>query len=144
MRMKFGACKTTKDEVAKKPHPDFLGIKLAETLAKEEACFNFYVQVNREPNKNDVEKPMSTWEERKSPYILVGRLLLPKQNDIRSEKRQEFCENISFNPWRSHPANRPLGKMNRVRLQVYSQQAQFRQQHNNANDPLPRSFSDVP
>ncbi len=144
MRMKIASCKANKDAKPKKPHADFLGHKLAEYLAKNEGCFDFYLQVNNDPKKNKVEKAMSAWKTDKSPYVWVGKITVPVQADVRSEKRQEFCENVSFNPWRAPEENRPLGAVNRIRLEVYTRQAEFRHDHNKVADPLPQSFNDIP
>jgi len=32
----------------------------------------------------------------------------------------KFCENLSFDPWHTLPEQRPLGAINRIRLQVHS------------------------
>ena len=52
----------------------------------------------------------------------------------------QFCENLSFNPWRTLPEHRPLGSINRARLQVYPAISRFRHRKNNAppwREPTP-------
>jgi len=144
MRMAFKSCKVGKDEMPKKPMPNFLGERLAEYLAKEEGCFEFYVQPNEDLAKNPVEEPMQLWDEKKSPLIYVGKLTVDRQSGVRSEARQTLCENITFNPWRAPLSNRPLGAMNRVRLEVYVEQSQFRLDHSGAKPARPQSLKDVP
>lgn len=140
MKFKFKSCKDKKDEAPAKPSPDFLGERMEASLKEKERCFVFYVQPNMEPAKNNVEDSMKHWEEKGSPFVEVGILNIPRQSGVRTEERQSFCENITFNPWRSHVENRPMGAVNRVRLEVYSKQSQMRHDHNRETDPRPTKF----
>ena len=42
----------------------------------------------------------------------------------------QHCENLSFNPWHSLPAHRPLGGINRARKVVYPALSKLRHERN--------------
>ncbi len=121
--MKFGVRSCTPAEkrarLPEHPSPDFLREQLVAALARDEACFEFLVQVQTDPKLMPIEDPTAEWPESASPYVKVGKLRIPKQTGIDSKEQQAFCENLSFNPWRTLPETRPLGAVNRVRLQAY-------------------------
>jgi hypothetical protein len=133
MKMKFVSCKQTRDSIPKNPGENFLGEKLASYLAREEGCYDFYVQPNQEPKKNYIEDAMIEWDSQKSPFIKVGRMTIKKQTGFRKKERMKACEGMSFNPWRAPVENRPLGGVNRIRLKVYLDQFKLRQEYNRKN-----------
>lgn len=130
MKMKMVSCKKIKDEFPINPTPNFLGERLEKTLEKEEGCFSFYIQPNMDTEKNDIENALLFWNEKKSPMINVGTLRVNKQTGFRSAEKMKECEDMSFNPWRAPEVNRPLGGVNRIRLEVYLNQAKLRADHN--------------
>jgi catalase len=141
MKMKFETCKKTKAKVPRKNASDnFLGERLKSYLDKNETCFDFYVQPNRDKKRNDIENSQDKWSAGRSPYIKVGRLEVPKQSSKSIADRSETCENMSFNPWRAPAENRPLGGVNRIRLEVYVKQAKMRQNFNGVTYPGPSQF----
>ncbi len=130
MKMQFKPCSSQKIKRSKEAGDNFLGEVLEKSLAAGEQCFNFFVQPNKNSKKNKLENAMVRWSERKSPLIKVGQLILPQQTGFRSAAAMETCENMTFNPWRAPQANRPMGGVNRVRLEVYLNQAQMRRVYN--------------
>jgi len=47
-----------------------------------------------------------------------------------SEAQMDFGENLSFTPWHCLPDHRPLGNINRVRMEIYRNLSMFRHAHN--------------
>lgn len=137
MKMKFKSCKTHKDSLDKKRGNNYLSQHLMTYLDKNESCFDFYVQPNKDKKKNKIENAQLRWNSKKSPFIKVGRLYIPQQSKESILARNNSCENASFNPWRAPIANRPLGGVNRIRLEVYVKQAKMRQEHNGVIYPGP-------
>ncbi len=137
MKMKFKSCKSKKDTFDKKRGDNYLSEKLMTYLDGSDSCFEFYVQPNKDPKRNDIENAQKHWSSKKSPFIKVGKLYIPKQSKESIQARNETCENSSFNPWRAPVANRPLGGVNRIRLEVYVKQAKMRQEHNGVIYPGP-------
>lgn len=134
MKMKFATCKKVKDKQPKDTSDEnFLSTKLKQSLSQGEQCFDFMVQINRDPKRNDIEDAIDAWNEKRSPYVKVGRLVLDQQSDFLSAENKAACEKMTFNPWRAPKANRPLGGVNRVRLEVYLRQFNMRSEYNAKN-----------
>lgn len=138
MKMKFKTCKTQKDKLEKERGENYLSLKLMKHLDKKESCFDFYVQPNRQKRKNSIENAQLVWDSKISPFVKVGRLVIPRQSMASIKKRNDECENTSFNPWRAPLENRPLGGVNRIRLEVYVKQAKMRQDYNGLDYPGPQ------
>jgi hypothetical protein len=129
-----------------KPAPNFLRERLKEDLARGPASFDFMVQFQTDPVKMPVEDPMVAWDPKLSPYRKVATLTLLAQT-FDAPPQMEFCENLSFNPWRTLPEHRPLGGINRARLRVYPAISSFRHRKNNAppwREPTPENPSFAP
>jgi catalase len=122
MKFKARPCETNNlnDEIpADSASPNYLRERLVSTLQSKQVCYEFLVQPNMDPNSNLIEDPTIAWDESVSPYIKVATLVIPQQTEIDSEAHLNFCENLSFNPWHTLPDTRPLGQINRMRLEIY-------------------------
>jgi len=117
-----------------KPASNFLRERLKEDLARQSAAFDFMVQLQTDPIRMPIENPMVAWNSDLSPYRKVATLRLPVQA-FDSPAQVQFCETLSFNPWRTLPEHRPLGGINRARLRVYAAISRFR---HHKNDVVPR------
>ncbi len=106
---------------------NFLKENLKEYFSKNDACFDFLIQIQKDPNKMPIEDSTIAWDESISPFVKIATVQIPKQA-FDSEKQMNFCENLSFTPWHSLPEHRPIGGMNRVRKEVY--EAISEQRHN--------------
>lgn len=98
----------------------------------KDIVFDFLVQVRdaadlAERIDTDIENACFEWDEAKYPYVSVATITIPQQ-DINSEERRTFCENLRYSPWQGITEHRPLGGINRLRLGVYRESAMFRQQ----------------
>ncbi|MBW8875635.1 MAG: catalase family protein [Acidobacteria bacterium] len=121
---------------------NFLRERLREDLGRQPAAFDFMVQFQTDPVKMPIENPMVAWDPQLSPYRKVATLRLPVQT-FDSPAQMQFCENLSFNPWRTLPQHRPLGGINRARLRVYPAIARFRHEKNDVvfREPTPQDPS---
>ena len=123
------------------PSQNFLGERLAETLEKQGTCFEFQAQLQN-PNANmPVEDPTVEWNENQSRYTTIAKIHIPVQQNIRSPEMMRFCENLSFNPWRTLSQQRPLGAINRVRLSTYKHISEKRHLYNNLPLIEPTNFN---
>ncbi|HEV2762014.1 MAG TPA: catalase family protein [Pyrinomonadaceae bacterium] len=116
---------------------NYLRERLIEDLAAGEAHFDFFVQFQTDAWKMPIEKPIIPWDEKLSPYRKVASVRVLKQQ-CDTPARNSFCENISFNAWRTLPEHRPLGGINRARRTVYQALSQFRHRRNSAPAHEPR------
>lgn len=112
--------------------PDYLRLNMAESLDPEKgtaACLRFLVQRRTEPAAMPVEDSRVPWDEGISPFVPVATIRIPPQS-FGGDKAERFCENLSFTPWHSLPAHRPLGGINRTRKAVYEAVSAFRHEAN--------------
>ena len=144
MRFGFVSNKKKKDKKPFHGKDKFLADRLALSVADSEQSFDMVVQIYRGDDKNAVEQPLVEWKERTSPYIKVGTLTINKQKGVQTHERAVYCEDISINPWRAHPENRPMGSINRVRFEVYTESAEFRHKENNTIEEKPVRIEDMP
>jgi hypothetical protein len=124
------------------PTPNFLRERLKEDLGRQPAAFDFMVQLQTDPVRMPIENPMKAWDPNLSPYRKVATLRLPVQV-FDSPAQVQYCETLSFSPWRTLPEHRPLGGINRARLRVYPAIARFRHEKNNVvfREPKPQDPS---
>ena len=95
---------------------DYLRIDLAAKLAAKEVCFGLYLQPL--PKSADQEELRSLVEDTRMDFgtneVRVGLIRVPVQQ-IDTPSKQQYCENLSFNPWQAGVEHQPLGGMNRAR-----------------------------
>jgi hypothetical protein len=120
------------------PSPDQLREALRRNLQTRDATFDFFVQSQVDPVRTPIEDPTHVWDEGLAPNQKVATILIPCQT-FESDEQMEFCQNLSFNPWRSLPDHKPLGGINRVRKSVYVNLSDMRHELNNAThrEPTP-------
>jgi hypothetical protein len=100
------------------------------TRQKIPVRFDFYIQEQTDPQKTPVENPTIAWNSR--PIKLATITIYPQKFD--SKQQMEFCENLSFTPWRGLDEHRPLGGINRARKSIYEQSRELRHQTNKVED----------
>lgn len=94
--------------------PDYLRKDL-EDAARAGLCMRLLVQFQSDPERTPVENASRAWSEADSPFVTVGRVVLPPQ----SPKPTSECDALSFTPWHAGPAHKPMGHINRARRFVY-------------------------
>ncbi len=105
---------------------DYLRINLQQTLNSNEASFDFFVQFQTNADTMPIEDPTVKWT---SEFQKVGTLKIFAQS-FDSNEQMEFGDNLSFNPWHSLPAHRPLGGFNRARKVAYETMSKYRHEKN--------------
>ena len=107
--------------------PDYLSQALSRELKKQEAVFDFKVQLQTDAEKMPVEDVSIEWDENVSSPIAVATLHIAQQRvdgsstlavDASSALAAQ-AESMSFNPWHALAEHRPMGGMNRLRRKVY-------------------------
>ncbi len=107
--------------------PNYLRENLARQIAESDACFDFYVQLDRNPEETPVDRATIPW---KTPFVHAARLTIPKGQDINAPERLTRCETLSYNGWHSLPEHEPLGSINAARKIVYKRSADRRRSTN--------------
>jgi len=113
--------------------PDFLRLKMKETLSKNEISYDFCIQFQTDAEKMPIEDPTVEWN---SPFQKVATIRIPAQFFDTPEQR-EFGENLSFNVWHSLSEHRPIGNFNRSRKIIYQKMSAFRHQQNAIREAEP-------
>lgn len=119
---------------------NFLRAAMVQHLTTEEkpAAFEFCVQQQTDPPSMPVEDPTIEWN---SPWIPVAGLKIAPQTFDTAE-RESFAEYLTFTPWHSLPAHRPLGGISRARKAVYAMSSQLR--HEAAGQPQSEPSAGTP
>jgi hypothetical protein len=115
----------------------YLTDNMEKHLAEAEASFDFMIQVQRDPGRMPVEDAGVEWSEEESPFIKVATLRIPPQA-FRTREREELAEELSFSPAHSLSEHRPIGGLNRARVEIYRSLSRFRHQQNNKDLIEPR------
>ena len=121
---------------------DRLREALAAYLGRQEAWFDFLVQVQTDPEAMPVEDATVVWDEAKSPPTKVATLRIPVQQ-FDTPAVREFDENLSFTPWHALETHRPLGGINRCRKRVYDAISEERHRANHVPRREP-TLDDLP
>ncbi|HWF24098.1 MAG TPA: hypothetical protein VG275_01525 [Solirubrobacteraceae bacterium] len=122
---------------------NYLREAMARTLAAGERAIDFMVQVPTDAHRMPVEDATVKWPEHLSAYVPVAELRLPRQR-FDSPEQLAFADNLSFNPWHSLAAHRPLGNQNRARKRMYQELARLRQAMNQAPHIEPTGAEQFP
>ena len=110
-------CETSSTPATNISHEDdnFLRTDLVTRAAAGDHCFAFYLQpvpdVDLESKRTLVEDSRLRFA---TEPVRVATIRIPQQ-DIASDNKAKYCENMSFNPWQAQAEHQPLGSMNRAR-----------------------------
>jgi hypothetical protein len=123
--VKYSLVPTSRHKSRRKANPgeDYLADAMQAHLARHVASFDFCVQLRRDDMP--IEDAAVRWDERRSPFVKVATLLIPKQS-FRNPARKAMAETLSFSPGTAKPAHAPLGGLNRARVKIYKALSQFR------------------
>ncbi|NNC98809.1 MAG: catalase [Gammaproteobacteria bacterium] len=120
--------------------PDYLAENIANQLQGDgRGCLDFFIQKQVDAKAMPVENALVAWDQKKSPFIKIGRIEIPAQV-FTSEAQKDFCENMSFNPWHSLVAHKPLGGINRARKTVMKDISDERLRQNNVERTEPTGY----
>ncbi len=112
---------------------NYLRQNMQEHLDRDDACFDFMIQLRKRAAEMPVEDPTIEWSEKASPFITVAKITIPAQQ-FNTPEQQKFCEDLAFSPWHAIPEHEPLGGINRVRQTVYEVSSRIRQELNRASE----------
>ncbi len=111
---------------------------LAATLKENQLEFDFCIQFQTDAEKMPIEDPTVIWD---SEFIKLATIKIPTQIFDTAE-RNEFGDDLTFNPWHCLLEHQPLGSFNRVRRMIYEEMYEFRLKHNNVADNEPTAGPD--
>ncbi len=109
--------------------PDYLRHKVERELQRREMTMKVCVQFQL-PDES-IEDTTIEW---KGEPVQVARLIFPRQPDLIVPR--DSGERLSFDPWRTIEAHRPLGWIGLARRAAYLADSQWRTRHNDQlSDP---------
>jgi hypothetical protein len=114
--------------------PHRLRSALSRSLSHAPACFAFLIQLQDPTKSMPIEDTTIEWRESDSPFLHAATLIIPRQ-EIDTAVTNQFCENLSFDPWHGVQDHYPVGAMNRARRAVYEAVAKFRHDRNGKEFP---------
>jgi hypothetical protein len=127
------------------PSDDYLREAMVATLAHTHVDFDIVVQRQTDARRMPIEDDGVEWPESLSPFVPVATLHVPAQR-FDSDRQLAFADNLSYNPWHSLAAHRPLGSQNRARRVIYAELSALRQRMNGTPHVEPtgdESFDDA-
>lgn len=100
---------------------NYLKDRLKEALQTDEQVFGFYVSIQGSLKDHPVEDPTAAWKGARQ--VKVAELRIPKVEDFDTAWAElwEQGEKAGYNIWNVTPDHRPLGAINRVRREVYTE-----------------------
>lgn len=130
-------CTKSKASSTEQPSDNDLHDQLKQQLRGGSGCFEFMLQFQTNAQNMPIEDPSVAWDEFLAPFEPVALLTIEAQS-FDSDEQIEFCENLSYNPWRALAEHRPLGGINRARREIYAALARRRHSHNGDPGVEPR------
>jgi hypothetical protein len=117
---------------------------VVEFFRQQSAEYELRVQLCTNLEKMPIEDASVQWSEQDSPYLPVAKITIPAQEAYSPARRVYVDEVLSFNAWHCIAEHRPLGSIQRVRMQVYEASSRYRHQMNQQPQAEPHSIEEMP
>ena len=134
----------TGSKVETADRPDALREVISEVLVEQDSVWELRVQLCTDLETMPIEDSSIVWDEKQSPYVVVGRLTVPAQPGWEHGLSEQQEQAVAYSPWHGLAAHQPLGGVNRARKPTYENSVQFRGERNGCPVHELRALSDVP
>lgn len=129
------------DSSSKEQHSEWLRSYFQE----HDAEFDFRVQLCQDLGKQSVEDTSMEWDESQFPYETVGKMVLPKGQDVfDSERRAFWDDHMKLNVWYGLDSHQPLGSVNRLRKRLYQNSVKKREAINAVKTQVVSDVGEIP
>ncbi len=125
-------------------NPSALRDLVVEFFRTQSAEYELRVQLCTNLETMPIEDAAVQWSEQESPYQAIAKLTIPVQEAYSPARRVYVDEVLSFNAWHCIAEHRPLGSIQRVRMQVYEASSRYRHQMNQQPKVEPRRIEEMP
>lgn len=117
---------------------------VVDFLKSNSVDYELCAQLCKDKDKMPIEDASVLWSEEESPYVRVAKITYPAQ-DAYTKARMDYGDDVlEFNSWRAIDAHRPLGSINRLKLDVYRASSKFRHEKNGVARAEPSVATDIP
>lgn len=118
---------------------------LHEYFQKNDAEYDFRIQLCRDLEKQPVEDTSVQWNEEQAPFETVAKIIIPAGQDPMEPQRRAFWDDkVKLNVWYGLKAFQPLGSVNRLRKKVYQHSSAERQKVNATKIDEVASINQIP
>jgi hypothetical protein len=124
--------------------PDALRDDVLAHFARSGGVWEVRVQLCTDLEAMPIEDASVVWPEDRSPYVTVARITALPQVSWSPARSAAVDDGLSFTPWHSLAAHRPLGSVMRVRRAVYEASARFRALANKTPVQEPSRLDSLP
>ncbi len=131
-------------KVVKTDNPSVLRDLVVEFFRENAAEYEMRVQLCTNLETMPIEDAAVRWSETESPYQAIAKITIPPQEAFSPARRVYVDEVLSFNAWHCIEEHRPLGSIQRVRMQAYDFSSRFRHEMNQQPRVEPRSIEEMP
>lgn len=132
-------------KITEKSDAEQHSIWLREYFEQHDAEFDFRIQLCQDLGEQNVEDCSKAWDEEKFPFETVGKVVLPKGQDVFEAKRRAFWDDhMKLNVWYGLEAHKPLGSVNRLRKRLYQASSKRRADINATEVQLVGSVDEIP
>ena len=122
----------------------FLSKLVVDFFADRSAEYELRAQLCTDLETMPIEDGSVRWPEDQSPYLPIGKLVIPSQNAFSNARRIYADDVLTFNPFHCIPEHRPLGNIMRVRRLAYETSSRYRHETNVQPKVEPTSINDLP
>ena len=109
---------------------DGLRHHVREQFMRNDAEWDFCVQLLRDVDRQPVEDSSVEWPQDVSPFEKVATLRIPKQDSWDEQLVRKVNETMRFSVWTGVMDHLPMGNTNRARQETYRHSARFRSEKN--------------
>jgi len=124
--------------------PSALRDRVVEFFRQHSAEYELRAQLCTNLETMPVEDASIPWSEDESPYQAIAKITIPVQEVYSPARRVYVDEVLSFNAWHCIPEHRPLGSIQRVRMQVYEASSRYRHEMNQQPKVEPHNIEEMP
>ncbi len=126
VKYKIVPTSATKSKLPEQLTDDYLTQNMYSHLSNDSASFDFYVQEFENEENTPIENAGVEW---KTPFIKLATITIPIQN-IDTPERFNLAEQLFFSPANALEVHKPIGGLNRARIQIYTFLSKFRHEKN--------------
>jgi hypothetical protein len=104
-------------------------------LAEADLAWDVTLQPFRDDKTTPLDDLGIRWDERDSPPVRVGSLILSRRDRHAACLLRTEVERIAFSPWNALPEHRPLGGIQELRRHAYAASAAARRSSDESSTP---------